>query len=87
MGGMNKGIPLIGYWKRDTNPSDEIPYNITFDRIGLFYYSKGTFYFEGEYPWDLKTIREKINYVRPIGRRGTLISLEDFLKRASLWYQ
>lgn len=78
MGGV-KGIPLIGYWKRPSNKEEGLHYSITYDRIGLFYYHKGTFYFEGEYPWDLKTIREKVNYVRPIGKRGTLISLEDWI--------
>lgn len=78
MGGV-KGIPLIGYWKRPSNREEGLHYAITFDKIGLFYYHQGTFYFEGEYPWDLKTVREKINYVRPIGKRGTLIPLEDWI--------
>lgn len=77
---MINGIPLIGYWKRESNPTDEVPYKEIFDRIGLFYFNKG-FYFEGEYLWDMKKVREKVNYVKVFSKRNALLSLEDFLKR------
>lgn len=77
---MSKGIPLIGYWKRESiTPEERLHYQVVFERIGLFYFDKN-FYFEGEYLWDMKTVREKINYVRVIGKRGALIPLEDWLK-------
>lgn len=77
---MSKGIPLIGYWKRESiTPEEKLHYQVTFERIGLFYFDKN-FYFEGEYLWDMKKVREKINYVRVIGKRGALIPLEDFLR-------
>lgn len=78
---MSKGIPLIGYWKRESiTPEERLHYQVTFERIGLFYFDKSNFYFEGEYAWDMKKVREKINYVRPIGIRSSLIPLEDWLK-------
>ena len=77
----NKGIPLIGYWKRESlTPEEKLHYGVVFERIGLFYFDKPYFYFEDEYPWDLNEIRERVNYVRVIGKHGALIPLEDFLR-------